>query len=302
MYSISKIKELVYSDLYSNISEMLDNWKLFFSKMKSLKIKLEDMINKVPHTINKYSSNPTKRYVFANKIDKENLWDQLSILLFSEKKIPHEVSRRIYIDQCQLIFKRSISESNIVDIETQFQVSTFELLKQILEKSKSINMNIIKAIKKVADSTGEDTFNLLKDEISIVDRLSNPYIYTISNQATSVAYLAIHPSSYDELNEFENIEVIKRPYTIIKNENFSPFEIVIYRSVYGLYSQDINNFIKVSNKMYGYNKFYQNSGSYNKFYQNLIDQLEKGRKTVVTPHLDKRWHLPEWVQILIDDK
>ena len=289
-FSVDFLKELVFSEIVKNLSEMLDDWKYFFRSMSEIRFKLSTEIEKRAIE-NDSTSDPTKRFVHASKRAKEFIWEEIKPTLLQGNKLSPEICKILYLDQYQLFCQRrdqrytyteTIKEINV---EQQFRETVVGWCKQTLKKHESININVIAALKKQAQLSKIDSSAKIKEELSIVNRLANPYIYNNSSQAESQAYWGVHPACMDVLTQQDVNSVFGDPEKIIKDEAFSPYEIIRYRNIYGIFAEDIPSF-QVSTSG---NRFH-NYGTYFRAYKQRIDQLEHDINVNITPHLDKRWH------------
>jgi hypothetical protein len=74
----------------------------------------------------------------------------------------------------------------------------------------------------------------------------------------------------------------------VEDPAFSPYSVVRYAATYGLKAENLPKFAAGSEERD------QPAGAYYRAYKNRIRQLvEKGN--TVTPHLDRRWHLPAYL-------
>lgn len=80
---------------------------------------------------------------------------------------------------------------------------------------------------------------------------------------------------------------------MVKSNGFSKYEIIRYVSIHGLKAQDFDKFSA------GDSSINKEPGDYFLAYKDSVDKLTKNEKTV-TPHLDKRWHLINYMPDIND--
>jgi len=290
-FSQGFLLENVFSEILKQISEMLVDWQHFFRNLNDVRFKLANEIQKCVNE-HEATSDPTIRFVHASKRIKESLWDDIRPSLLQGNKLPPEICRNIYLSQYQLFCQRgrrkvlyadTIKE---VNVESQFRETVLEWCRQKVKHHESINMNVITAMKRHALLIETDSFTKIKEELSAIDQLANPYIYTQSHKPDSLAYWGIHPSCLKVLTENERDELFGNTMERITDEAFSPYEIIRYRNAYGIFAENIPAF----QASFGTNNRFQNFGTYFRAYKQRVEQLERQAEISITPHLDKRWH------------
>jgi len=290
-YALNYLKELVFSELNKNISTMIEDWDYYFRNLKGIQTKLK---NEIIFRANEHdrNSDPTKIFIFASKTDKESLWKEVRTSLSYGSKLPSDISKRIYVNQNNLFCSRrynkaKTNQSDKMEIENRFRSDVIDWYRLTIKKHEEININVLMALKKQIEKNNKNYQEIFKETISIIDNLAQPYIYSTSKNAEAIAHWGIHPSSLGELTEDEINEFFGEG--IISDTAFSIYEIIRYRSINGIYAEEIPAFSAGSGKRD------VEAGSYFRAYKERIRQMKTSAEITITPHLDKRWHLQAYM-------
>jgi hypothetical protein len=118
-----------------------------------------------------------------------------------------------------------------------------------------------------------------------VDKLAQPFVPG-DHTAGMMVYWALHSDSLQNISATEADELFGERTRWIINPAFSKYEILRYRAVYGLKAEDLPKFQArdASGK----------AGDYFGAYRKRIQQLVTKGNTI-SPHLDKRWHVPAYM-------
>jgi len=307
-YSVDYLKELVFSELHRNCLDMLEDWAHYFRNLKNVQKKLSIEIEKRAMEHEKISD-PTKVFILATRKQKEKMWELIRDKLQTGSKLSPEICKRIYLGQYKRFCSRRYNKQLLhkplenINIEKQFYNDVLNWCRNSLLKHEELNINAISALKLHLEYSINDNIDM-KDIISKVDFLAQPYINNKSNKAQSDAYWGINPECLRILNDEDINEFFgSSRESIIDDPVFSQYEIIRYRNLFGLLAEDIPSFNA------GTNNRSQDTGSYFLAYTKTINKmLTSIDQIVVTPHLDKRWHLPAYLpdlnkkQVIIDRK
>ncbi len=293
-YKSDYLKELVFSEINKAIGEILEIWEHYFRNLKSVQYKLLGEINRraIEH---EGVSDPTKRYVFASKEDKEKIWDDTRISLAAGSKLPDDICKNIYVGQyrkfCRNYYQKydTVSADKTEKIEAMFRKDVLNWCRNTLKKHEGTDMNAVMALKKEGMFRGTGEYRNLKDEMVRIDELAQPMILTSASESRSGAYWGIHPACLNELNDQEIKDLFGKEESIIADEAFSRYEVVRYRNLYGLCAEDLPSFSA------GGTGRTDRAGSYFRAYNSRIRKMTTSPGETVTPHLDKRWHLPAYM-------
>jgi len=303
LYKQNLLLELVFSSIQQAIERMIQAWERFFDNLKDIRDHLQIEIN---HRAVKYENylDPTKQYVLATKDLQEAIWESIRQSV-DQGMLPDDISKEIYLSHYRQYCKKSqaifglYSDLRVEDLyrENVLQFCRKELRERYRDR---IDLNIIQALRKEAQMLNQPVELYIKERIGILDNLSKPFIPNIEN-CRELKYWGIHSESYEELGERLINEIFEEKEIV--DVAFSKYEIISYNAHYGL---NVNHFSKFSSGSSSEN-YTQYPGVYYEAYQKRIERLNKGKSTV-TPHLDKRWHLPAFMpdlnprQVIIDTK
>ncbi len=145
----------------------------------------------------------------------------------------------------------------------------------------------MKRCEKEADYKKRDRDEYVREKIEDLFHLASPFVPKVAHHR-ELQYWGIHPSLKKELQEELIQEMFKEKDTV--HEAFSPFEVICYRAHYGLSLQD---FPKLSSGHIS-NGFMNDKGDYFQSYYRRVNKLNS-KKSSLTPHLDKYWHLPAFM-------
>ena len=291
-YKKSRLKELVFQELVREIDTLMA------SEIKKLFDNLTDVNTSILNEIKRRekehenAKDPTKVFVLGSKDLKEKLWKSIS----NKNDESAEISKKIYQGQFERYSRRKNSE-NIGEQRTEqiFRETVLQWCKEELSKKDSLNMNIIKALRKEAELNGkivDETEEYIVERLKKTENLCHPFIPKIA-KANAIRTWGGNAKISEELNETTLYEVFKPK--IILDSAISEYEIICYEANYGLRAQDFEKFSA------GLTKPYNKPGTYYQAYKNRIDKLVLSGNTV-TPHLDKRWHLPAYMPDLNEDQ
>lgn len=177
-----------------------------------------------------------------------------------------------------------------------------------------VDMDIVDAIIKEGDylDTSES-----RDEKDLA-KYRSAHIKKVLEQGYKLAAPFIEPpSGFDKLSRhfktfaysgvlkdtnywsyFEEEMAQYNPVPIPKSEKYSTRQIMFYRSMYGFQADTLPKFAP---EFIG--EEHRPAGQYNKAYWSLVNQLSPNLKenNLITPHIDKYWHLVERLPDLSDD-
>jgi hypothetical protein len=150
-----------------------------------------------------------------------------------------------------------------------------------------IDMDIVSALEKEASQNPGNngvTFTV-NQRISWLKDLASPFVPDAPGASSLIAW-GLNPRAVSNLSESRCKELFGE--NLQEDDGFSRYEILCFRLKYGLHAEDFPKF-SCGN---GANR---NPGTYYYAYQSKIDMMMREPDKYVTPHLDKRWHLPAYM-------
>lgn len=281
-YNTSKLQEKVFAELHHCVGKMLDGWQHYFFNLREVENSLRNELNR---SSNEHEGNndPSRLFVLATKDDKQRIWNELRPTLAIGGDLPEGICNSIYSGLyhrfCQTYLKRdSIFDTKWEEKSTEkmFRRDVLAWCRDTIREREKINLNLISALK----VEGNDNIEHLAEKVKRLDNLAQPHIPSPPENSKTLHCWGIHPDALRVLTEQQQQSLLADSTKVIVNDAFSRYELHRYRSIYGLQACDLPKF--------------QAEGAYYQAYKSRIDKLKKG--TSVTPHLDKRWHLPAYME------
>jgi hypothetical protein len=297
LISLNKYKETmllqnVYTAVDSAIQGLIKDWERFFENLVETRNSLEAEVNQRAVKYEE-TNDPTKEYILATKELQEMMWEQVRGDLHNDL-IPNDICKEIYTSHYRQFIERQ-NHSYQPGMMEEIKVEEFyrnHVLKYCLEELKTrkndqLDLDIIQALRKEARFQGEIQENYIEERISVLEHLSSPFIPLIENRR-ELKFWGLHSESVSKLNETQRYELFRGKE--VADSAFSKYEVICYRAHYGLLVED---FAKFSDGESSENH-QRSPGVYYEAYRKRIDKLNRGESTV-TPHLDKRWHVPAFM-------
>ncbi|MBF0121555.1 MAG: hypothetical protein HQK79_22215 [Desulfobacterales bacterium] len=291
-FQSSKLTELVFEGIQKAVESLIEFWERYFEGLKSVQIKLLENINKMAG-MHEGLIDPTRKYVLASKDAKEKLWKEIESSGSLNESIPPGLIRKLYVGIYKQFCNNFYSRRNIAGTEMNtselFDKDVLDWYRKNIKEKDRLRMNVIDALKEQARLYGEN-FNLtIKEYLSAVDQLAQPLVPSPkSTHSNFLTYWGGNPQCFESLTEEQISECFKGSgVEIIKDSAFSPTKIIRYRGVYGYKAEDFPKFQAPNPDEPG------TAGLYYKAYRKRIKDMENDE--AVTPHLDKRWHLPAYM-------
>ncbi|WHX98407.1 tubulin-like doman-containing protein [Neobacillus sp. DY30] len=288
-YKYSMLLELVLSALNQSIKEMIEDWQRFFDHLIETRETLLMEINQLARKFDGVSD-PTKRYVLANKEMLEQTWERIRQSV-DHGFLPDSISQKIY----QSLYNRFIERKNNRGAEEFYRETKVEVFfrenvlnfcrKELASKQHDkLDLTITQAIRIEAGRLGMDPDDYLYKRMKAIEELAQPYV-PITNDYRSLKYWGLHPESFNLLSEQLQNELFNEKQIV--DDAFKRNEIVCYRAHYGL---SVSDFTKFSAGKNG-----KPPGVYYEAYHRLVSKLNEDENRTITPHLDRNWHLPAYM-------
>lgn len=288
-YKKQKLQELVLTDVKKHVREMLDDWERYFRNLRGIRNSLQQDLNKLAQEELR-AGDPTMKYVLASAEMKENLWRETRRFLGSSA-LPSEISEQIYMGQYNRVCARRKNEylkDSSEKVEIMFRKDVVQWCEKELRKQDALKMNCIEAIRKEAKFQGLNAGKaekMVREMIKSMDNLSRPFV-PYSSDANNIDLWGINPECVNELTGDQRNDWFGTE--LIEDIAFPEYEITRYKSIFNLSIGDFSKFYS------GDQSKGLPAGEYFKAYTNRIKQLTTLKNTV-TPHLDKRWHVPAFL-------
>ncbi|MFC5773517.1 tubulin-like doman-containing protein [Ectobacillus antri] len=283
-YRKEMLLELVYQTIYQAVEEMIRHWERFFDNLHETR---ENLLLEIQKRAKEFEgkTNPTNVYVLASEDMQEKLWKQ--VYQSVDNGLPPDISAEIYLSLYRAYCKNNATNEKAQKVEDFYRTHILAYCRSELQSRyrDKLDLNIVEALRKEADLKGQDRNEYVKERIDSLIRLASPFIPKVAHHR-ELQYWGIHPYVYRELNEELLQEVFEEKETV--DTAFSPYEVVCYRAHYGLSLQD---FPKLSA---GHAGLSDGKGDYFQAYYRRVHKLN-GKKSNLTPHLDKYWHLPAFM-------
>lgn len=294
LYADAKFMYTVYNELLKQIDEMVKLIEGFFRSIELIQKRIEGKIESLLE-IHEKSENPTVKYVYASKEDKQHIWDNVRSHE-AEDKMPDEMLEKLYLGFynhiCESVY-RGNSHKRSLSNEDLFEDTILKSAKKLTETEEvknDIDLNVIEALEQ-SEYSNTDINKTILEKINDLKQLSVPFIPNAPEPSklniwgfTSSTSDALTDKGFDWPTLFDGDSV-----TV--DEGFSDYELISYQSQYGLLIADLPN--------YSSGEHTQAKGENYIAYKSLIRDLTAkvdeespyDSRSNITPHLDKRWHL-----------
>lgn len=303
-YGVELAKKAVYEAGFTYLQSVSDAFEVFYTNFASY---IKETQSEVTEIERKYVNGEGKatRYVCASKKCLSEMLDQmpcagegnnvngaLSASIYQEMKVFAMMARK----PNPSIYFRSLYKDTIMGFWNKSVEDTHATL---------INMDIITALEAEAEYEAAETLTEEQKSryaariLSQAERLSAPFIEEpmgeIRHPFTICAY---NPGIMGEadstrrsfVNKVLNDDMGGQP-----DDNISPYELMIYKAVYNMSAGDLMRFRAPEGKN-------TSGGTYYAAYIETIRQLgpDTSKNPVLTPHLNRNWHLPKYLPDLDD--
>ncbi|MEL6771691.1 MAG: tubulin-like doman-containing protein [Bacteroidota bacterium] len=293
-YYKDRLTELVLRETLRALQAMLSEWERYFQNLRETRNALLRERNQRAAEHERVAD-PTKRFVLATQAAKEALWEDIR-LQFVGTMLPEEIAREIYLGQYRRFVAARLGERIEAQVasttEAQFRQDVVAWCRAQLGKVDRLDLNVMEALRREAqatkdagEATNEDAY--MGDQLKRLDNLARPFVPEAPGTAR-IKFWGLHPESLESLHEDQREAWLGEGR--VEDAAFSRREVVRYQSLYGLTAQDFPKF-SAGDRDEG-----RAAGAYFRAYQERIRKLT-GQADVrsVTPHLDKRWHLPAYL-------
>ena len=299
---LNKIKEtlsermyiIVLEDAMKYVNSLSRSFEAFYTSLGASVGSIDKSIKSIE---NKYenTSGHAVRYVCVSK-KYLNLFKETMPYTGSSITLPGDLSRTIYRkvrEHSMLGTVEANSNGNFFSNLFNKDIMGYFADKVMEIHGPSIDVDIITALETEAEFEGkfdDDKLEYVKSTISSTRILSEPFIETPlgeqRNPITSCAYntgldIEDNPARHDLVN------VELKSFGGIADGNVEKNMIIFYKAIYGLKAKDLSKFAPADPSTG------RSAGEYFKAYYELVNQItpDLERNKVITPHIDRNWHV-----------
>lgn len=281
------LKESVYREIKVAIDGMIEDWERYFANLRHIRneIMAEKLQKEKAH---EQLGDPTQLFVMASGESKKKLWDEMRPRLV-QNNLSADISREIYLGQYKRYCERCYSGKNqswqSEKVGEMFRRNVLAWCEQQLRKQDRVDLNVVSALRNEAEISNKNVDQYVLNKINDLNQLAKPFIQGIPG-AQKIECWGLHSETNNALSEQSRQTLFGEHANV--NDAFSRHIILRYTSIYGLKAEDLGKF-SAGNEDQGLA-----AGVYYKAYKKRIQQLQEHGNTV-SPHLDKRWHLPAYM-------
>ncbi|MHC0035595.1 tubulin-like doman-containing protein [Pseudoneobacillus sp. C159] len=291
-YKETMLLQNVFTAINTAIQGMIKDWERFFENLVETRNSLEAELTQRA-VMYEETNDPTKEYILATKELQDKVWEQIRGDI-SNDLLPVSICKEIYlshyrqfIDRQNATYQHGLYDEIKVEEFYRKYVLNYCVEELKIRKNDQLDLDVIQAIRKEARFLNIQPEKYLEERLSVLENLSSPYIPLIQHHR-ELKFWGIHTDGLKKLSETMKQELFKSKE--VADPAFSKYEVICYRAHYGLL---VENFSKFSDGETSENH-QRSPGVYYEAYRKRIDKLNRGEATV-TPHLDKRWHVPAFM-------
>lgn len=301
-YALLVAQKLVYEAAISYLNGLSKSLETFYDNFGFY---LNETKNKAAEIERAYVNGEGKatRYVCASQKCLQKMLEEMPC---SSSDVNGSLSATIYqeIKSYSMMVKPPLASSYFSDL---FHDKIMGFWRDNVENTyaEQINMDIISALQ--AEAAYESDVGLTQEQKDLyaasileqAERLAAPFIEEpmgeVRHPFKICAYNPVISGDPDSTRRSFVNRHINDALSGQADENVSKYELMVYRAVYNLSAGDLMRFC-------GPTKTDQHGGIYYAAYIEAISQLGPNtyENKVITPHLDRRWHLPKYMPDLDD--
>ena len=295
-YYVAKRKLESYKIFMDNLEGIIKEFENFFEHLKTyeetIKINKEKEFNKTNNQTGKTIIN-----VLAKGEEKEMVYKEIEGLL--DFNLLQAKLASFMFESILKNYKIKLANSNSINGNFGKTYTTIEeeIMKccrqELIDTTRdSLDIDIIDALIKEANINNIDYKENIENRIKQICRLVSPWITTNDNVKTHDDIIfAMNPKTYEKLPDKGIISALLKDKGNVspeQNDGVSEKEISLVMLKYGMKITDIKGFASTTE--------YAEQGEMFKAYNEVIKQIQDAHAStilnrVVTPHIDKRWHV-----------
>ncbi len=293
-YYEKKVLLGVYEELRKSVDDIIENdEERFFSALNEIITDFSQKYDSLSK-MHEEKTDVTKVFVLATKELKDKLYQSLVININVEDALNTSYGDIICEKYNRFIVRKKNEYSRqSQNIKDSYKNRILDSYRNKIVNSQILDMNIIEALRKENELLGNDYSSqreFIEQQVRNTKNRAKPF--ALKSGANKLNLWGLNPEILETLSDDEARDLFENK-SIVKSNGFSKYEIIRYVSMHGLKAQDFDKF---SSGDYSINK---EPGDYFLAYKESVDKLTKNEKTV-TPHLDKRWHLINYMPDIND--
>jgi len=310
-YQQARLKERVLRSVLEAVDNLLERLEDYFDNLMDVKDRLEDRVEDRA-TEHEGRSDPTRRFILATREHKEHFWRGLRTRLASSVLLTEEIAEEIYIDHYdryydeqqsrQFVRENPTREGRAGETAQQFEDTVVEWCRYSIQEEERLNLNIIQALREEARRQRNDETEHMKDQVDDIENLARPLLNprrTRQDDASTFngsTYWGAHPESVsDPSGDDDRRGTLPQDLSagwfggdLIRHSAFSRYELTCYRNLYGTRAANLRKF-SAGGELSA-------PGPYYRAYRERVRRITgESDRPAVTPHLDRRWHLPVYL-------
>jgi hypothetical protein len=304
-YREVSLKAKTYSAIRNGLSNLIAGWESFFDNLKEIVRKNNDDIWRYGK-MHEEIGDPTRQFVLSTKEQKEKLWDGLAAHL-AGAEVPPEICARIYVsiyrNFCNSRFREGVAVQKMEPADLIFRRDVVSWCRDAIKEKygASLDLDIVTALKREHEMAGlpGDPFDHVREKALGLAAVAAP-LCQVGHSPMTRCYWGVNAFVFSEvLSGSERNAVFENTgesVSVLDHASFSKNTLVCYKAVYGLLVSDFPKF--AAGKM-AHTGRPEPAGSY---FLTYADRIRKVREqNLVTPHLDKRWHLHAYMPDINSD-
>ncbi|MGL5981753.1 MAG: hypothetical protein ACRCZR_00360, partial [Cetobacterium sp.] len=299
-YCQKKIQLGIYVDLLKAIDEMIEhNEEGFFRALKEI---MTDFSIKY-HNLEKNheeKNDVSKVYVLSEKDMKNKLYENLIKNIDTENIIKDSYNEIFKEKYSRFIARRKNENHKLArQMKDIFGDKIKDSYISKIKISEVLDMDIIAAIRKECELKNiynEEQNSVIESYITNIKNRAKPF--SQKSGANSLDLWGVNPIVLENLSEQQAEDLFSSNggnKNTVESSGFSKYEIIKYLSMHGLKAQDFDKFAPANAQRE------TEDGVYYSAYKEVIEKLNRNELTA-TPHLDKRWHLINYMPDINDEQ
>jgi hypothetical protein len=288
-YEKSMLLELVLISVSQAIEQMCRDWERFFDNLKDTRLNLMNELDRLEKKYANTDDTP-HNYILASAELLQQTWEGVR-RSFDNDSLPQDVAGQIYkahyIQYCRRNENRLPEELQPeLKVEALYRHNVLAYLREDVRVkcSDRLDIDVTTALMREAASLQKDYPEYLHTRVLALTELASPFIPSIPS-SRELKFWGTHPDSLQQLAVNQRLELFGEK--AIADKAFSRYELICYRAHYGLSVQDFDKFSSGN----WADTYVRPAGEYYSSYKRRIDRLNRN-EPMVTPHLDRRWHVP----------
>lgn len=291
-YRKHSVLNLVLDEGMNFIKNMSEAFETFYNSFDS---RIEDANRELSTIAKKYNhtSGRTTRYVCASKVCLEKMVETMpytGTVISIDSKLAETIYARV--KNYSMLTDKSSNADYFVDIYNNSIVGYFKD-KLMTSYGTEVDMDIISALEKEAKIEGGQSTDSAVEQYVIkaieeTRKLSSPFIERPLGEQKASIPACTYNNKLDPKDDSPKSALIAKYLANsggVADEDIGLNMIMFYQSIYGLRANRLSKFAPGSQD--------RGPGEYYKAYFELINQIKpKSDKTpVITPHIDRNWHI-----------